>query len=100
MAALSYPSAKNAIALRDLAACLRATIVYYAAGGLPMHEDVEEGTMDVQAAVVFDEPKFPELIHERTDPRSSGADHLRQQFLTDLRNHRLDLPFLAKAGQQ
>src|SRR5712691_13011489 len=37
----------------DLAACLRAAIVFYAACGLPMQEDVEEGAMDVQAAVVF-----------------------------------------------
>ena len=61
----------------DLAACLRAAIVFYAACGLPMQEDVEEGAMDVQAAVVFDEPKFPELVHEPADPRACGADHLR-----------------------
>jgi hypothetical protein len=61
----------------DLAACLRGAIVSYAACGLPMQEDVEEGTMDVQAAVVFDEPKFPELVHEPADPRPCGTDHLR-----------------------
>src|SRR5713101_6096323 len=72
----------------------------YAAGGLPMQEDVEERTMNVQAPVVFDEAELPELVHEPTDPRPRGADHLRQDFLTDFRNNRLGLPSLAKAGQQ
>ena len=78
--------------------CLRATAVFYAAGGLPMQEDVEEGTMNVQAPVVFDEAKLPELVHEPADPRACGTDHLRQHFLTDLRNHRFGCPFLTKAS--
>lgn len=56
--------------------------------------------MNVQPAVVFDKSTLPELVHVLIDPRSSGADHLRQNFLTDLRNYRLGRPFLAKAGQQ
>jgi hypothetical protein len=78
---------------------LRAAIVFfYDAGGLPMQEDVEKRTMNVQATVVFDEAKLPELVHELVNPRPSGADHFRQNFLTDLRHHRLGGPFLAKAG--
>ena len=41
-------------------------------------------------------PELPELVHEATDPRPSGADHLRQDLLTDLRNHGLGFPFLPK----
>ena len=40
--------------------------------------------MDVQATVVVDEAELPELVHEPTDPRAGGADHLRQDFLADL----------------
>jgi hypothetical protein len=48
--------------------------------------------MNVQAPVVFDEAKLPELVHEPADPRACGSDHLGQHFLTDLRNHRFRLP--------
>ena len=59
-----------------------------------MQEDVEERTMNVQAStpIVIDKAQLPELVHEGIDPRPSGADHLRQDFLTDLRNHRLGSP--------
>jgi hypothetical protein len=54
--------------------------------------------MNVQAPVVFDEAKLPELVHEPADPRACGTEHLRQHFLTDLRNHRFGCPFLTKAS--
>ena len=54
--------------------------------------------MNVQAPVVFDEAKLPELVHEPADPRACGSDHLGQHFLTDLRNHRFGCPFLTKAS--
>ena len=41
--------------------------------------------MDRQRAVaiVIDKAELPELIHEMTDPRPGGADHLSQVFLID-----------------
>jgi hypothetical protein len=42
-----------------------------------MQEDVEERAVNVKAAVVFDEPQLPELVHELIDSRPSGPDHLR-----------------------
>ena len=32
-----------------------------------MEEDIEEGAMNFQSAVVFNETQLPELIHKRTD---------------------------------
>ena len=65
-----------------------------------MEDDTEEGTVDVQPAVVVEEPQFAELIHEETDAGPRGADHLSQRFLTHLRNDRLRLAFFPKVGQQ
>jgi hypothetical protein len=41
--------------------------------------------MDRQLTVtiVLDKAKVPEFIHEMTDPRPGGADHLGQLFLID-----------------
>jgi hypothetical protein len=38
-------------------------------------------------AVIFDEPQFPEAIHKKTHSGSRCANHLRQDFLTDLWNY-------------
>ena len=51
-------------------------------------------------AVIRDEAKLPEPIHEEIDPRSGGADHLCQVFLTDPANDRFGFAVLAKMGQQ
>ena len=37
---------------------------------------VEEGVVNPNLAVVFDEAQFPEAIHEETHTRSGRADHL------------------------
>jgi hypothetical protein len=46
--------------------------------------------MDFQPAVVavIDKAQLPELIHEMTDPRPGGANHLCQVVLTDSGNYR------------
>ena len=43
-----------------------------------MEDDVEEGTVHVQLAVVVNESQFAELIHEETDAGPRGTDHLSQ----------------------
>jgi len=63
-------------------------------------DDTEEGTVDFQATVVFDEAEGPELIHKMTDPRPGCAHHLRQIFLTDFRDDLLWFTFLTEMRQQ
>src|SRR6185503_19216324 len=99
-------SARVAVGLAVSSACLSRSRAAsptvspsISAGDLPMQEDIEEGAVNVQAAVVLDEAELPELVHESADPRPGGADHLGQHFLADLRNHRLGGPFLAEASQ-
>jgi hypothetical protein len=48
----------------------------------------EEATMDLHPAfiAVINKAQRSELVHEMTDSRPGGADHLRQVFLIDARN--------------
>ena len=50
--------------------------------------------------VVADEAQFAKLVHEMADSGSSGADHLRQRFLTDVRIYRLRAAFLSEMREQ
>ena len=67
-----------------------------------MQDYAEEATMDRQPGftLVIDKAKLPELIHEMTDPRPGGTDHLCQVFLIDPGNYSFGLALLAKMGQQ
>src|SRR6266481_5486398 len=69
-------------------------------GGSAVQEEIDEGAMDVQTAVVLDEAQLPELVHETTDPRARAADHFRQRFLTYPGKDRLGFSFLSEMGQQ
>ena len=48
---------------------------------LVVQDNAEEGIVDVDFAVVFDETHFPEFVHEKIDSRPSGANHLREHLL-------------------
>ena len=48
------------------------------------------------AAGVVDKTKFSKLVHEMTDPRPCGANHLREVLLIDSGVDRLGPAFLAK----
>ena len=48
-------------------------------------DDAQQGSVDLQAAVVLDEAEFPEFIHEEVDARARCADHLSQHFLRHFR---------------
>src|ERR1700730_9228845 len=65
-----------------------------------MQNDVQQGAVNFQVAVVFNEAQFPEFIHEVTDARPRGADHLREGLLADLRNYLLRSAVLAKIRQE
>ena len=67
-----------------------------------MQDHAEEATVNRQPAItsIFDKTKRPELVHEMTDPRSRGADHLCQVFLIDFRMHDFGPALLAKISQQ
>jgi len=48
---------------------------------LLVQDHTQEGTVDVKSAVVTNEAKFPELIHEKIDPGACCANHFRQHLL-------------------
>ena len=52
------------------------------------------------ATIVIDKAELPELVHEMTDPRPGGADHLGQLFLIDLGECRPISTSLAKMRKQ
>ena len=65
-----------------------------------MQDDTEEGIVDVDFAVVFDETKFSKFVHEKIDAGPRGADHLRQHLLRNLGEDLLRMFPCAIAGEQ
>lgn len=63
-----------------------------------MEDDIEEGAVHVQPAVVLNVAQLAELVEKETDAGAGGADHLGERFLTNLRNDRLGLAFFPKMG--
>ena len=68
--------------------------------GLFVENSVQQRTMDFYFSVVADEAEFPELVHEKADPRSCRADHFSQSLLTNVRADRGRITFLAEVRQQ
>ena len=56
--------------------------------------------MDFQFSIVFDVAQLAEFVHEMADARSSGPDHLREDFLTELSDNRLRSVFLAEIRKE
>ena len=67
-----------------------------------MQDYAQEATVNRQRAVprVIDKAQRPELVHEVTDPRPGGTDHLRQVFLIDSGMDGFGSAFFAKMRQQ
>src|SRR5712692_2351281 len=65
-----------------------------------VQDNTQEGSIDVQAAVVTNETQFPEFVHEKTHPRARCANHSRQHLLGNLRKYLLRPVFLAIASEQ
>jgi hypothetical protein len=62
-----------------------------------MQDHVQQGIMNLQAPVVFDEPKFAKFVHEKAHTRPCGPDHFCERLLADFRYDRLWPPFLVLA---
>src|SRR5579863_4254353 len=67
---------------------------------LLMQYRAQQGAVNLDLAIVADEAQSPELVHEMTDPRSGGANHLGQRLLTDIGTDRLRAAFFAEIGEQ
>ena len=67
---------------------------------LIMEDHIQKRTMHFERAVVFDEAEPPEFVHEEADSRTSGADHVRQNLLTDFGGYCLRACLLCQVGQQ
>ena len=65
-----------------------------------MQDDTEEGIVDVDFAVVFDETQFSKFVHEKIDAGPRGADHLRQHLLRNLGEDLLRMVPCAIASKQ
>jgi len=53
---------------------------------LVVENNVEQRAVDLQTAVVMNEPQFPEPVHEKAHSRTRGADHFCQGLLANSGN--------------
>ena len=61
-----------------------------------MQNHVQQGTVDLNSAVVINQAQPPEFVHEKVDACSRRTNHLRQCLLANFRQQRLWLTFFAK----
>jgi hypothetical protein len=61
---------------------------------------VQQGTANLDLAVVINQAQSPKLVHEKADARSRRADDIRERLLADFRQNRFWLAFLAKIRKQ
>ena len=64
-----------------------------------MQDDAEKRAIHFQPAVVVDEAKFSELVHEEIYSGAGGANHFRQSFLTHFWDHSFGFGFFSHAGE-
>ena len=67
---------------------------------LVVQDDIEQRTVDFQAAVVIDKAHFAKPVHEQANSRAGSANDLSQRLLADLWNHRLGLAILPEIGEE
>jgi hypothetical protein len=58
---------------------------------LLVQDNAQEGFVDVDLAIVLDKAQFSEFVHEKIDPGTRCANHLRQRLLGYIGNHLLRL---------
>jgi hypothetical protein len=54
-----------------------------------VEDDAQERTVDLNSPVVLGETQFPELVHEKIDPRARRADHFCQGLLRNFGEYSL-----------
>jgi hypothetical protein len=62
--------------------------------------NTQERSVDLKSAVVLDESELSKFVHEKIDPGTRCADHLRQRFLRHFGEYSVGLVFLTVTGQQ
>jgi hypothetical protein len=67
---------------------------------LVVQNDIQQGTMDLDSAIVFDEPQSSKFVHKKTYAGSGCSNHLRKRLLTDLGDYPLRVAVLAEVRQQ
>jgi hypothetical protein len=67
---------------------------------LVVQDYVQQRTVNLHAAVVFNEPQIAEAVHEETDPRAGRPNHFRERFLADFGDYLFGFAFLAELRQQ
>lgn len=65
-----------------------------------MQNRSQQRTVHFDMPVVANEAELAKLVHEMTDARAGGADHLSQRFLTDVWTDRLRVAFLPEVRKQ
>jgi hypothetical protein len=63
---------------------------------LIVQNNVQQGTVDFNVAVVINKAQLPKFVHEKAHARSRRTDHFGQRFLTDFRDDWLRPTFLTK----
>src|SRR4029077_3320910 len=61
---------------------------------------IQQGTMDLDAAVVIDQAQLSEFVHEEAHAGPGRSDHFRKRLLANLRYDRLRPAFLAEIRQK
>ena len=70
------------------------------AAELIVEDDVEQGFVDADAAVVLDEAELAKAVHEEADAGAGGADHFGEGFLGDGGDEGFGFAGLAEFGHE
>jgi hypothetical protein len=62
-----------------------------------VENNAQEGSVDVETAIVLNEAQFLEFIHEEIDTGARGPDHFRQRLLRYFGNHFVRMVLLARS---
>src|ERR1043166_1778372 len=65
-----------------------------------MQHHVQQGIVDFQASVIFDEAELAKLVHEHAYAGPRGSDHLGKRLLAYLPDDRLRLTLLTEVRHQ